>query len=70
MKFAHKLTICILLLLAVVLSGGGYVLLRQNFRSPLEDAAQQNAAAHQREVYALETSLAQQLQQELSLIHI
>lgn len=64
MKFAHKLTICILLLLAVVLSGGGYVLLWQNFRSSLEDAAQQNAAAHQREVYALETSLAQQLQQE------
>lgn len=58
MKFAHKLTLAIVLPLCVALSVGGTWSIHQNFLEALDTAARTNSSAQMRQRYALENELA------------
>ncbi len=57
MKFAYKLSMAITILLAISLSIGGYLFVRQNFLDSLEVAVEHNTNQHVLEKYSLETEL-------------
>ena len=57
MKFAHKLTLAIVLPLCVALSVGGTWSIHQNFLEALDTAARTNSSAQKRQRYALENEL-------------
>lgn len=57
MKYAYKLAICIILLLAAVLSIGGYWFLYEDFSRELTQTKEQNVSSHLRDKYALETAI-------------
>ena len=54
MKFAHKLTLAIVLPLCVALSAGGTWSIHQNFRAALDAAARTYGADQMEQRYALE----------------
>lgn len=66
MKYAFKLAMSIMLLLAAVLSIGGYWLLYQDFKDKLDFTENQNINAHLRDKFSLETALIQLKGSELS----
>ena len=57
MKFAYKLSMAITILLAVSLSVGGYLFVRQNFLDSLAVAVEHNTNQHVLEKYSLESEL-------------
>lgn len=57
MKFAHKLTLAIVLPLCVALSAGGTWSIHQNFRAALDAAARTYGADQMEQRYALENAL-------------
>lgn len=57
MKFSYKLSCAIAMLLAVSLSVGGYLLVRQNFNDAINNVARQNTGRHLMEKYSLESEL-------------
>ena len=57
MKFAQKLSLSMILLLAVSFSFGGYFMVRQNFQDALKTMLVQNEAQHAIECYALQTEI-------------
>lgn len=58
MRYAHKLTLAIVLPLCVALSVGGTWSIHQNFQAALEAAARANSSAQMQVRYALENELA------------
>ena len=57
MKFAQKLSLAMILLLAASFSLGGYFMVRQNFQDALKTVLVQNEAQHAMECYALQTEI-------------
>ncbi|NLW77888.1 MAG: HAMP domain-containing histidine kinase [Ruminococcaceae bacterium] len=57
MRFSIKLALAITVLLAVSLSVGGYLLVRQNFQDSLQNVVRQNLNQHIMEKYTLEAEL-------------
>lgn len=57
MRFSAKMAVAVAMLLAVALSLGGTLLVRQNFADSLAVITEQNAGQHLLEKYALETEL-------------
>lgn len=57
MKFAQKLSVAMIFLLAVSFSIGGYFMVRQNFHEGLEVSLDQNEARHMLECYAVQSDI-------------
>ncbi|MEG2021297.1 MAG: HAMP domain-containing sensor histidine kinase [Oscillospiraceae bacterium] len=67
MKFAYKLTAAMVLLLGMVLSLGGYVMIKEDFNRNFKIAIQQNTQSHIREKYALELAILQEQKSTIQL---
>lgn len=62
MKFWVKLNLCIIVMIAVVLSCSRFIMVRQNFRASIENSANQNMNQHRLERYSLESNMINQIQ--------
>lgn len=62
MRFAHKLTLIIIVILAVSLALAGFFSVSQNFDMAIENAVSQNRDVHLLERYMIESQLAETMQ--------
>ncbi|MDL2324724.1 HAMP domain-containing histidine kinase [Ruminococcaceae bacterium OttesenSCG-928-A16] len=62
MKYAYKLSLIIIVMLALVLSISGYFTISNNFKVSLNARIEQNISQHYLECYALEAELAARIQ--------
>lgn len=62
MKFWVKLNLCIVVMIAVVLSCSRFIMVRQNFRVSIENSVNQNMNQHRLERYSLESNMINQIQ--------